>query len=116
MDDSYHPVFEYFVRGTKPVGGTSNGLTISLTDTVGDQVKRMLPDYNFSSTPKEIITKETGILVPPKDIEALADAIGYMLDNYQNYSSAKISRYAKENFSYEVVGEKIDEIYRKIMI
>lgn len=65
--------------------------------------------------PREIINKDIGILVPPKDIEALVDAIGYMLDNYQNYSSAKISRYAKDNFSYEVVGKKLDEIYRRIM-
>ena len=64
---------------------------------------------------QEKINKDIGILVPPKDIEALADATDYMLDNYQNYFSAKISRYAKDNFSYEVVGEKIDKIYRKIL-
>jgi len=49
-------VFEYFPRGSRPIGGTSEGLTISLTDTPGDQVKRMLSDYNFSSSPKDIIT------------------------------------------------------------
>jgi len=66
--------------------------------------------------PKEIINKDTGILVPPKNIEALTSAIEYMLDHYQDYSPEKISQYAKENFSYEIVGKKIDEIYRKIMI
>jgi len=64
---------------------------------------------------QEKINKDIGILVPPKDIEALADATDYMLDNYQKYSSAKISQYAKENFSYEVVGKKLDEIYRAIL-
>jgi len=44
----------------------------------------------------------------------LTSAIEYMLDHYQDYSSAKISQYAKENFSYEIVGKKIDGIYRKI--
>jgi hypothetical protein len=49
-------VFEYFPRGSRPIGGTANGLTISLMDTSGDQLKRMLSDYNFSSSPKDIIT------------------------------------------------------------
>jgi len=66
--------------------------------------------------PKEIINKDTGILVPPKDIEALTSAIDYMLDHYQDYSSEKISQYAKENFSYEIVGKKIDGIYRKVIL
>lgn len=38
-----------------------------------------------------------------------------MLDHYQDYSPEKISQYAKENFSYEVVGKKIDEIYRRLV-
>ncbi|MBA7513649.1 Glycogen synthase [subsurface metagenome] len=66
--------------------------------------------------PKEIINKDTGILVLPKNIEALSSAIEYMLDHYQDYSSKKISQYAKENFSYEVVGKKIDRIYRKVIL
>ena len=38
-----------------------------------------------------------------------------MLDYYQDYSSEKISQHTKENFSYEVVGEKLDGIYRKVI-
>jgi hypothetical protein len=38
-----------------------------------------------------------------------------MLDHYQNYSSEKISLYVKENFTYEVIGKKIDNIYRDIL-
>lgn len=64
--------------------------------------------------PKEFINKEVGILVSPKDSGALTKAIDYMLDHYQDYSSEKISQYVKENFSYEVVGKKLDEIYRDI--
>ncbi len=64
---------------------------------------------------REIITKEVGKLVPPKNVDVLAEAIDYMLDHYQDYSPEKISQYAKENFSYEVVGAKIDKIYREIL-
>jgi len=65
--------------------------------------------------PKEIITKETGILVPPKNINALTKAIDYMLDHYQDYSQEKISQYAKDKFSYEKVGKQIDNVYREIV-
>jgi len=63
---------------------------------------------------KEFINKEVGILVQPKDSGALAKSIDYMLDNYKDYSSKKIFKYTKDNFSYEVVGEKLDKIYRDI--
>jgi glycosyltransferase involved in cell wall biosynthesis len=65
---------------------------------------------------RELINKERGILVPPKDIDALEKAIDYMLDHYQDYSSEKISQYAKDNFSYEVIGRKLDEVYRSLSI
>ena len=64
---------------------------------------------------QEKITKDIGILVPPKDTDALVKAIDYMLDHYQDYSSKNISQYAKDNFSYEVVGQQIDNIYREIL-
>ena len=35
--------------------------------------------------PREIINKNTGILVPPKELEDLTSAIEYMLDHYQDY-------------------------------
>ena len=66
--------------------------------------------------PKEFITKETGILAPPKDVDALIEAIDYMLDHYQDYSPEKISQYANDNFSFEVVGKKLDDIYRDVVV
>jgi len=63
----------------------------------------------------EIVNNENGILIQPKDIVSLSKAINYMLDHYQDYSSAKISQYARENFSYEAIAKKIDEIYRKFL-
>ena len=64
---------------------------------------------------QEKINDEVGILVPPRNVNALTKAIDYMLDNYKNYSSEKIANYAKDNFSYEIVGKKLDNIYRKIL-
>lgn len=62
---------------------------------------------------RELINKERGILVPPEDIDTLKKAIDYMLDHYQDYSSEKISQYAKDNFSYETVGRMLLKIYQE---
>lgn len=62
----------------------------------------------------EIISKEVGLLVPPRNVNTLVRALDYMLDHYQNYSPEKISQYAKEKFSYEAVGRTLDNIYREI--
>ena len=62
----------------------------------------------------EIVNKEEGILVPPKNIDALAEAIDYMLDHYQNYSPEKISQYAKDKFGYKAVGTLLNTIYKNV--
>jgi len=63
--------------------------------------------------PNEFITKDVGILVPPKDVKALAEAIDWMLSHHRDYSPEKIASYARERFSQEVVGGKLDLIYRE---
>jgi len=63
----------------------------------------------------EIINKQVGILTLPKDVDSLTTALDYMLDHYQDYSPEKISQYAKDNFSYEAVGRKLDRIYREVI-
>ncbi|MCX5998992.1 MAG: glycosyltransferase [Chloroflexi bacterium] len=64
--------------------------------------------------PNEFITRDVGILVPPKDVKALADAIDWMLDHHKDYSAEKIANYARERFSYEVVGRKLADIYHEV--
>lgn len=64
---------------------------------------------------REMVNEKVGILVPPKDSDALQKAIEYMLDNYQNYSAEAISHFAKERFSYESVGKVLDETYRNLL-
>lgn len=59
----------------------------------------------------EILNEERGILVPVKDEDAFGNAINLMLDNYQTYNKEKIQAYAKENFSYEIIGSKLTSIY-----
>jgi len=65
--------------------------------------------------PSEIVNEDVGTLVPPKDVKALREAIEYMLDNYQNYSSEKIAQYARQRFGYAAIGKTLDEVYREVL-
>jgi len=69
----------------------------------------------LSGGQKEFVNKDNGILVPPKDPEALAKAIDYMLDHYSDYSPEKISRYVLERFSPKVVGRQLHEAYLEVI-
>ncbi len=64
---------------------------------------------------KEMVNREVGILIPSRNVNALTEAINHMLDHYQDYSSEEIVRYAKERYSYKVVGKHLDIIYRNII-
>lgn len=65
--------------------------------------------------PNEIINEDTGIIIPPKNINAIVYAVDQMLDHYENYSPEYISNYINKNFSYEIVGKKLDRIYKQII-
>ena len=68
----------------------------------------------LSGGQKEFVSENTGILVPPKDANALADAIEYMLDHCHEYSPQKLHEYVRENFSYEKIGRQLHEIYESV--
>ncbi len=65
--------------------------------------------------PQEFIVPETGMLVPPGDIDALYQGLDYMLDNLHLYPSTRISRYATERFAPQTVGAQLDAVYRSVI-
>ncbi len=64
---------------------------------------------------REKINSERGILVPVEDAAALARAMDTMLEHYSDYSSEKISAFARRRYSYEVVGRELSDIYRGVL-
>jgi len=64
--------------------------------------------------PEEFITQDVGLLVPPADEDSLYKGLDYMLTNLHLYSSQKISQYAAQRFSPEVVGAKLHAIYQSL--
>ena len=63
--------------------------------------------------PEDFVTPEVGLLVPPGDVEALAAAIDWMLDNHDRYDPTAVATYARGRFSLEAVGRQLHEIYRE---
>ena len=64
--------------------------------------------------PNEIVTPQVGKLVPPGNSEALAEAIDYMLDHYQNYDSNEVANYVRARYSPEAIGELLGQFYKTL--
>jgi len=67
-----------------------------------------------SKGPEEFITQDFGILIEPGNPSQLEDAILNMLDNHQKYDKNKMQEFARNEFSYEVVGGEFLKIYTEI--
>jgi glycosyltransferase involved in cell wall biosynthesis len=65
--------------------------------------------------PEEFVDDKCGILVEKGDVEGLAKAMDYMLDNYGRYDSKEIAKYAKSRFSSLVVGKMIYDVYKSVL-
>jgi len=61
----------------------------------------------------EIFDDNKGVMVEPKDIKELEEAMNYIYMSYSKYDSATISKYANDNFSYEKIGNEFDKLYKK---
>ncbi len=69
----------------------------------------------MSGGPKEIVKDFCGILVPPRNVKALADAMDRLLDEYDEFDWRAIANYAKSNFGYDSVGRRLLRIYEMIL-
>jgi glycosyltransferase involved in cell wall biosynthesis len=65
---------------------------------------------NVSSIPEIVVDGETGLLVPPEDPDALADAIKRMLDDPSGYGERGVAR-ARERFSVARMADRTLAIY-----
>jgi teichuronic acid biosynthesis glycosyltransferase TuaC len=65
--------------------------------------------------PEYIVSKDTGILVPPNSVRELADAIQKMSEQWINYNPDVISNYAKQNYDIILITQKICSLYRDVV-
>ncbi|HKG43978.1 MAG TPA: glycosyltransferase family 4 protein [Gaiellaceae bacterium] len=65
---------------------------------------------------RDVMTDETGVLVPPGDPEALAEAVAALLDDEPRRErlGAAARRVAQERYSWDDIGRRLAEIYREL--
>jgi phosphatidyl-myo-inositol alpha-mannosyltransferase len=65
---------------------------------------------------RDVMTDETGVLVPPSDTEALADAVVGLLEDEPRRErlGAAARRLAQERYSWDDIGRRLAEIYEEL--
>ena len=60
---------------------------------------------------RECLTEKNGIIVPVDDIQRMADAIKYIMANYDNYNRNDIRNDCKNRFSPEAIAAQLTRIF-----
>lgn len=63
--------------------------------------------------PDDIVRPDTGILVPPGDEAALAEALREILSGERQFDPQRVRQRALDNYAYDGVVSRILEVYRK---
>jgi len=65
--------------------------------------------------PRDFVTDKMGVFAKPNNPDDLAKAIEYMMNKYKEYNSDEIYIEIDKQFSYKIIGKKIDAIYRSLI-
>jgi glycosyltransferase involved in cell wall biosynthesis len=68
-----------------------------------------------SGGPDEFIQKETGVLVPPDDVNALATCIVTILNRLDSYNPLTIRELSRASFDFPVIAGKVEPVYSNIL-
>ena len=63
----------------------------------------------------ELLDESNSILIEPINQRALADAMEQMMNSYSSYDHKRIALTARDKFSYESVGKKLDGLYNSVL-
>jgi glycosyltransferase involved in cell wall biosynthesis len=65
--------------------------------------------------PEEFVDKDNGILIPVDNVELLAKALIDMHNNINKFKREQISQQCRHNFSPEVIGKRLSQIYSEVL-
>lgn len=68
-----------------------------------------------SGGPETFVRPEDGILVPKENAEELAKAMKDMIEHYQEYDAEEIRQHCHDNFSQDVIADKIVNVYKQVL-
>jgi glycosyltransferase involved in cell wall biosynthesis len=64
------------------------------------------------TAPKEYVGKDSGLLIPPDDINAIVIAMQQVIDNLSIYKADNVRQHVISNFSFDVFGRRLKTIYK----
>lgn len=65
--------------------------------------------------PEDIITPESGFLVQPGDVDALAVKMKALYETYEQFDKEKIRQSIVSRFDFQLAGEKLIQVYTKAL-
>jgi glycosyltransferase involved in cell wall biosynthesis len=65
--------------------------------------------------PKDFVTKENGLLIPTNNLEALKNAIEFMIEHINDYDKVAIAEDCKKRFSPKTIAKELTLIFEKII-
>jgi len=68
-----------------------------------------------SGGPEDLVTPETGMLVPPGDVDALADALASLREDRTTYDTDAIRAYVRDQFGPEAFVRRTRALYRRAL-
>ena len=71
------------------------------------------PVATRSGGPEDIVTPRTGLLVPPGNASALAEALAEWVERRAFFQSAAIRTYVRRHFGGEAVARQLLHFYRE---
>jgi glycosyltransferase involved in cell wall biosynthesis len=63
----------------------------------------------------EVITAENGLLLAPRDVHALAEAVAQVAQNAHRYHKEQIREAARALYSHDAVRDAFTHIYRQVL-
>jgi glycosyltransferase involved in cell wall biosynthesis len=65
--------------------------------------------------PEALVSEASGMVVPPRDAQALAAALASMLGRLETYDRAAIAQAARERYGYDAVGAALSDVYFDVL-
>lgn len=65
--------------------------------------------------PENIITPESGFLIQPGDVEALAGKMKALYDTYEQFDKKKIRQSIVNRFDFQLAGQKLLQVYSEAL-
>lgn len=59
------------------------------------------------------MTEDCGMLVPPDDVDALANAMEKMIATFTSYDASDMHKQIADNFGFEAFGKRLKFIYEE---